>query len=121
MSMMIRTVTILICITLLFVAVIADETNNTTNSTSGTPNLTNVTNESQILSNTTFTADNLTNSSSLKSDTETSSLESDSQTTAQVTPAATEKPVYKLSVGSVYEADYQEPQPMTFTSYPTCS
>lgn len=38
-----------------------------------------------------------------------------------VSSASTPKPVYKLSVGSVYEADYQEPQPRTFTSYPTCS
>lgn len=38
-----------------------------------------------------------------------------------VSSVSTPKPVYKESVGSVYEADYQEPQPMTFTSYPTCS
>ncbi len=115
---MIRTIALLTCIAMLFGAVIAEDTNSTTNSTS---NLTNATNASQNLTNTTGTADKLADSSSLKLKGSTSALKSSSQAGAQVTSAATQKPVYKESVGSVYEADYQEPQPMTFTSYPTCS
>ncbi|PWR69966.1 hypothetical protein [Methanospirillum lacunae] len=91
---MIRTVAILLCTVMLFTVATADETNNTSNSTtSGISNLTNIMTANQ----------NTTN-----------------QASVQATPTATVKPVYKESVGSVYEADYQEPQPMTFTSYPTC-
>ncbi|WP_319579550.1 hypothetical protein [uncultured Methanospirillum sp.] len=115
--MMIRTVALLTCIVMLFGAVIAEDTNSTTNSTS---NLTNATNISQTLTNTTIAADNLTNSSSLTTEGGAPDMNGSNQATAQVAPAATQKPVYKQSVGSVYEADYQEPQPMTFTSYPTC-
>nr|WP_319538993.1 hypothetical protein [uncultured Methanospirillum sp.] len=115
--MMIRTVALLTCIVMLFGAVIAEDTNSTTNSTS---NLTNATNISQTLTNATIAADNLTNSSSLTAEGGALDMNGSNQATAQVTPAATQKPVYKQSVGSVYEADYQEPQPMTFTSYPTC-
>ncbi|MDD1729261.1 MAG: hypothetical protein LUQ50_09335 [Methanospirillum sp.] len=43
-----------------------------------------------------------------------------SQEITETSPTPTTKPVYKQSIGSVYEADYTEPEPMTFTSYPTC-
>ncbi len=98
--MMIRVLTLFItCILFLSVSVIAADTGSVNNSTSlDSLNLTNATTNTtqQALPNTT------------------------SQEDIEVSPTPTVKPVYKQSIGSVYEADYTEPEPMTFTSYPTC-
>jgi hypothetical protein len=96
---MIRIAVLIICIFMLVTVVTAEETTATNNSTtSKVSNITNSTNTSQQVS-----------------------LENSAMTGTDSTPTPTPKPVYKESVGSVYESDYTEPQPMTFISYPTCS
>lgn len=89
----------IVSILFLSISVIAADTSLVNNSTSSDSfNLTNATTNTtqQALPNTT------------------------SQEITKVSPTPLVKPVYKQSIGSVYEADYTEPEPMTFTSYPTC-
>ena len=129
---MIRAVLIITSLLILISPLIADDTgilNNTT--TSGEQNLSNSTGNSTppFFENTTTpfgqnlthnlgneTALNLTNSSAGDDTNLTNKDEKLESTGVSPTP----KPVYKQSIGSVYNSDYTEPQPRIF-SYSGCS
>lgn len=114
--LMIRILLGITCILLLFSQAIADETGDATSTVQiGESNLTNSTvNESQQNLQTT----NL-KSQSLNKDKVAASAD---EGASSITPSPTVKAAsqFKESVGSVYDSDYTEPQPMTFTSGPNC-
>lgn len=78
----------------------------------------NMTNEGNISSNST-----ISNGSSLGNGTIAGNLNQTSQDNISISSETLQneeikekKPVYTLSIGSVYSSDYTEPQPRTFTS-----
>lgn len=117
---MIREVMFILCILSLASAVIAEESEQTVNS-SGieeqmplniTDSVVNTTSNSTISNGSALINGTITTYPNQTSEGNTP-VSSDTPHRATKTE---EKPVYTLSIGSVYSSDYTEPQPRTFTS-----
>jgi hypothetical protein len=106
---MIRVPVLFTCLFLLAGTAIADEMNITDNTTQmGDQNLTNLAfsdNTTEVLNLTVIGESNSANITP-----------GENLTSSEKAVDKPAKPVYKLSIGSVYSADYKEPEPMTFTS-----